>query len=459
MSKGALSGRRVLIVGAVAAGSKAAATARRRDPKLDIVVLQDEADTAYSACGLPYHLADPSIVPRHRLVARTPERFRSDGIDLRVRQRVEAVDLGAREVATVDLATGRSYREPFDRLLLATGAEPIRPELPVGAGAPPVITLRSLADLDLAMPLVSAANDVVIAGGGYVGLEATEAFRHLGATVTVVERMPRILPAFDEDLAGIVLAELAGKGVEVILGEALAALEAGSVVLDSGRRIPADVVLIAVGIRPNVRLARGAGLPLGAGGAIAVDDRMETATPGVFAAGDCAETTQRLTGRKTWLPLGDVANRQGRVAGENLAGGDRRFPGVIGTAIFRVFSLTVARTGLTVADARIGGFDSVSSRISAPSRARYMPGSVPVEIGLVADRPSGRILGAAIVGADGADKAIDIIATAIWGGLTAGDLADIDLAYAPPFSPVFAPVQVAAEVLRASLWGEGSQGV
>lgn len=450
---------RVLIVGAVAAGSKAAATARRRDPTLEVVVLQDEADIAYSACGLPYHLADPTAIPRHRLVARTPERFRADGIDLRTRQWVETLDLGARSVTAIDLETGRTYVEPYDRLLLATGAEPIRPELPAGSGAPPVITLRSLTDLDRAAPYVAGARNVVIAGCGYVGLEAIETFRRLGAAVTVVERMPRMLPAFDEDLAALVLAELGREGVDVVLGEGLAALGDGEVVLEAGRHIRADLVVSAVGVRPNTRLARDAGLALGAMGAIVVDDRMETAVPRVFAAGDCAETTHRLTGARTWLPLGDVANRQGRVAGENLAGGDRRFPGVLGTAIFRVFSLTVARTGLTADDARRAGFDPVSCRIDAPSRARYMPGSVPVGIGLVADRQTGRVLGATIVGTDGADKAVDTIAAAIWGSLTLDDLADIDLAYAPPFSPVFAPVQVAAEVLRGSLLGEGSQGV
>ncbi|OGO54675.1 MAG: hypothetical protein A2Z32_13100 [Chloroflexi bacterium RBG_16_69_14] len=442
---------RIVIVGAVAAGSKAAATARRRDPTLEIVVLQDEADIAYSACGLPYHLADPEAIPRHRLVARTPERFRSDGIDLRIRHRVEALELEARSITVVDLENGRTYAEPFDRLLLATGAEPIRPELPAGPDAPPVITLRSMADLDRAVPLITGVHDVVIAGCGYVGLEAIETFRHLGATVTVVERMPRMLPAFDDALAARVLAELAREGVDVVLGEGLAALGDREVVTDGGRHIRADLVVAAVGVRTNTGLARDAGLPLGAMGAITVDDRMETAVPGVFAAGDCAETTDRLTGEKTWLPLGDVANRQGRVAGENLAGGDRRFPGVLGTAIFRVFSLTVARTGLTADDARRAGFDPVGCRIDAPSRARYMPGSVPLGIGLVADRPSGRVLGATLVGADGADKAVDTIAAAIWGSLTLDDLADIDLAYAPPFSPVFAPVQVAAEVLRGRL--------
>lgn len=449
---------RVLIVGAVAAGSKAAATARRRDPGARIMVIGDEPDIAYSACGLPYHLGDPAGIPRARLVARTPERFRADGIDLRVRHRAEGLDLDAGTASIVDLDTGRFVREPFDRLLLATGAQAIRPPIPAVDGAPPAIALRSMADLDRATPLVEGARRVVIAGAGYVGLEAAAAFRRRNVSVTIVERMPRILPAFGDAPAALVAAELAAEGVELILGEGVAALEPGVVVLDGGRRLAADLVLLAVGVRPNVDLARDAGVGIGITGAIAVDDRMATDRPAVFAAGDCAETIQRQTGRPIWMPLGDVANRQGRVAGENLVGGDRRFPGVIGTAVFDVFSLTVGRTGLTATDATAAGYEPVSTSVSAPSRARYMPGSVPLELGLVADRTSGRILGATAVGTDGADKATDIMATAIWGGLTMDDLADVDLAYAPPVSPVFAPVQVAAEVLRAELRASASGG-
>ncbi len=439
---------RVIIVGAVAAGSKAAATARRRDPDARITVIGDEADIAYSACGLTYHLGDPAVIPRTKLVARTPDRFRADGIDMRERHRVDDLDLAAGLATITDLATGRSTREPFDRLLLATGARPIVPPIPAAAGAPTTITLRSMADLDRAAPLVGDARRVVIAGCGYIGLEAAEAFRRRGIEVILVERLPRLLPAFAEDSVAVVTAELAAHDVELILGDGVAALEPGEVVLEGGRRLGADVVLLAVGVRPNVDLARATGIALGTTGAIAVDDRMATNSGEVFAAGDCVESIHRLTGRPTWLPLGDVANRQGRVAGENLVGGDRRFPGVIGTAVFDVFSLSVGRTGLTATDAAAAGFEPVVASVSAPSRARYMPGSMPLNLDVVADRDSGRILGATAVGADGADKAIDILATAIWAGLTIDDMADIDLAYAPPVSPVFAPVQVVAEILR-----------
>jgi NADPH-dependent 2,4-dienoyl-CoA reductase/sulfur reductase-like enzyme len=445
------SGTRVLIIGAVAAGSKAAATARRRDPTAHITVIGDEPDIAYSACGLPYHLGDPDAIARERLVARTPERFRSDGIDLRVRHQVDRLDLEAGEARVIDLEGGRSSRAPFDRLLIATGAQAIRPAFPASADAPPTITLRSMTDLERVAPVVASARRIVVVGSGYVGLEAAESFRRRGAEVTIVEKLPRILPAFGDEAASLVAAELAANGVTLLVGRGVGALESGGVVLDDDRGLPADAVLVAVGVRPNVALAAEAGVALGTTGAVAVDDRMETDHPGVFAAGDCAETVQRQTGRPVWIPLGDTANRMGRVAGENRVGGDRRFPGVIGTTVFGCFSLNVARTGLTLADAEAAGFAPVSCRVSAPSRARYMPGSRPLELGLVVDRRDGRVLGGVAVGADGADKAIDTIATAIWGGLRIDDLADIDLAYAPPVSPVFAPVQVAAEVARGTI--------
>lgn len=441
---------RVLIVGAVAAGSKAASTARRRDPSADIVVITDEADIAYSACGLPYHLADPTAIPRARLVARTPDRFRAESIDLRTGWCVEGLDLAAGTASVVDLATGRPSTEPFDRLVLATGARAIRPSIPAGPDAPPTVNLRSLVDLDAMAPLVAAAARIVIVGGGYVGLEAADALRRRDLAVTVVERLPRLLPFLGEGAARVVADALAARDIDVVCGVGVAALEGGHVVLDDGRRIAADLVLLAVGVRPNVELARAAGIAIGPTGAIAVDDRMATDHAGVFAAGDCAETTHRQTGRPVWIPLGDTANRQGRVAGENVVGGDRRFPGVIGTAIFEVGSVVVGRTGLSADEATGAGYDPRATAIEAPSRARYMPGSAPLSLEVLADRSSGRVLGAVAVGIDGADKAIDILATAIWGGLTVDDLADIDLAYAPPVSPVFAPIQVAAELLRGA---------
>lgn len=440
---------RIVIVGGVAAGSKAAATAHRRDPRADVVLVTDEPDVAYSACGLPYHLATPAEIPRAKLVARTVEALRSDGIDVRPKHRVAAIDLDAGRLAVTDLASGATTSEPFDALLLATGAAALPAAYPIEAGAPPVVTLRRLRDLDRC-GAPGAGGRVVVVGGGYVGLEAVETYRHLGCEVTVVERLPRLLPAFAPELAARVTDLLAAEGVRLITGAGPVGAGGGGLALDDGTRLPADLVLHAAGVRPVVELGAQAGLAIGPTGALATDDRQETARRGVFAAGDCAETIHRITGRPVWLPLGDVAARQGRVAGENLAGGDARFPGVLGTAIFRVFRLAVGRTGLSVADAAAAGIDAVAVRVTAPSRARYMPGNRPLDLVVVAERGSGRVLGAQAVGEDSVDKAIDILATAAWAGLGVDDLADLDLAYAPPFSPVFAPVQVAGELLRGA---------
>jgi NADPH-dependent 2,4-dienoyl-CoA reductase/sulfur reductase-like enzyme len=443
--------KRILIIGGVAAGTKAAATARRRNPDLEIVVMQAETDVSYSACGTPYRLAKPDLIPRRALVARTAEAFRKDGIDMRVRHKVDEIDVKNRRVAITDLESGRTGSEPFDGLLIATGAEAIRLALPVAATAPPVVYLRSLADMDRISGLLPGVKRAVIVGGGYIGLEMAETFRALGLAVTMIEMAAQLVPNFEAKIAVAVERVVAGNGVDIRLGARAIELTARGLLLDNGQEIAADLVLISVGAKPRVALAKEAGIKLGQTGAIAVDAGMRTNLDGIFAAGDCAEAFNRISGQPGWYPLGDIANRQGRVAGINLAGGDARFPGVLGTAIFRAFELAVARTGLGVSEATNAGFDVVSSHVTAPSRAKYWPNSRPIEIQLVADRVSGRVLGGQAVGQHGVDKAIDVIAAALWGGLGVDDLAEIDLAYAPPYSPVFSPVQVVAEVLRKQI--------
>lgn len=439
---------RVLIVGGVAAGMKAAATARRRRPELDILVLQDEPEVSYSACGLPYWLGDPAAIPRDKLIARSVERFRADGIDLRVRHRVDEVNLDARRAHLTALDTGSRSAEPFDLILFATGAQAFMPPITVTTDAPPVLPLRSLHDADRLQALLSPPGRAVIVGGGYIGLEMAETLRHRGFRVTLVEAMPRLLPAFDPAVAGIVGEHLAKHGVEVVLGASVAQVGKEGVRLSDGIVLPADHVLMAVGVRPRTDLAAAAGVKLGETGAIAVDAAMRTGIAGAYAAGDCAEARHVVSGKPVWYPLGDIANRQGRVAGTNLAGGQARFPGVLGTAIFKVFDLAVARTGLSAEQARRSGFDPVPVHAQMPSRARYMPNSRMLDGWLLVDRRDGRLLGAEAVGPDGVDKYIDIAATAIWAKLTADDLAELDLAYAPPYSPVFAPVQVVGELAR-----------
>lgn len=442
---------RLIIVGGAAAGAKAAATARRRNPAANILVLQEEADISYSSCGLPYHLAAPKDIPRGKLIARTAEAFRADGIDMRTRHHVEEIDARRAIVTVRDLNSARIYTESYDRLLIATGAQASALKVAVSPTAPPIVQLRTLADADHLARCLTGIQKLVILGGGYIGLEMAETSRKLGLDVALVEMAPHVIPGFDERVARVVEAELRKRGVELFTGARVVELDSGLVVLDTGTSIPADLVLAATGVRPSTTLATSAGVDLGTTGAIAVSPQMGTNLEHVYAAGDCVEARHVLTNRPVWMPLGDVANRQGRVAGINMAGGQAAFPGVLGTAIFRVFELGVARTGLGPAEASAAGFLPVCETIQAPSRARYIRGSKTLQLHLTVDRRSGKLLGCQAVGEDAVDKTIDILATAIWGNLTAADLFDLDLAYAPPFSPVLAPVQAAGEVLNKAI--------
>lgn len=335
----------LLIVGGVATGTKAAATARRRNAAAGIVVVQDEPDISYSACGLPYHIADPAAIPRRSLIARSVEEFRRDGVDMRIGHRVLGIDVRAMRVTILERASGRQYLEPFDRLLVATGARPIEPPIDATADAVATFHLRTLTDADAIVGRLASIRDVVILGSGYIGLEAAEAVVFRGHRVTIVEAKERVIPAFSEPI-GSLAAHLQVHDVRVLCGQSVERFERDTVVLANGERLKADLVLIAAGVRPAVDLTRAAGVEIGSTGAIAVDDHMRTSIPGVFAAGDCVESVHRVSGRTVWLPLGDVANRHGRVAGTNMAGGDSSFPGVLGTAIFSVFGLGVGTTGL-----------------------------------------------------------------------------------------------------------------
>jgi NADPH-dependent 2,4-dienoyl-CoA reductase/sulfur reductase-like enzyme len=451
--------KRVLIIGGVAAGMKAAATARRRDPKLEIIVLQDEMDISFSACGFPYHLADPVAIPRQRLIARSIERFRQDGIDVRVGHRVEAVDLAGRRATVNEIAAARDEVIAFDEVIFATGAQPITPPMRFARGAVPVLTLRSFRDADWLRELSLSMRRVAIIGGGYVGLEMAETLRFLGAEVKLVEAMPRLLPAFDNLVSESVAAHLALHNVQVSTNRRIVEVTPTGLALQDGELIAADVVLAATGVRPRVDLAVASGVPLGTTGAIAVDDHMRVAIDGVYAAGDCVESRHVVSKKPVWQPLGDVANRQARVAGINVAGGEAQFPGVLGSAIFRTFDLVVARTGLSFSQARASGFSPKRVAAQAPSRARYMPQSRPIDLVLIVDQADGRILGAEAVGMDGVDKCIDILATATWAGLSADAVAEMDLAYAPPFSPVMSPIHVVGEVACRELSPRNTPGV
>lgn len=449
---------RLIIIGGVAAGAKAAAKARRVDPNLEIIVYQEEADVSYSACGMPYVIGG-TIPYRDNIIIRRPSGFARSNIQVFTRHRVEAIDCAARELQVHDLEQQRRFSISYDRLIVATGARPIIPDIP-GVLLAGVAVLRSLQDMDNFRDTLQnlKPRSAAIIGAGYIGLELAESLQRLGIATMLIERLPRILPAFDAEIAQLVGDYVAAKGVEMQLGTGVAGLigEGGRLVavqMLDGRNIPVDLAVLAIGIRPNVALAQQSGITLGPTGAIRVNERMQTNVPNVFAAGDCCETVNRITGKPYWMPLGDIANLQGRVAGENAAGGSVTFPGCFGTAIFRTFDYNVAMTGLSEEVARENGFEPITATINTMDKARYYPDARDITLKLVADKSDGRLLGAQAVGRGAVDKLIDIAATALLGKLRCIDLENGDFAYSPPFSPVLSPISVAAAKINDKLEG------
>lgn len=443
-------GGRLVVIGGVAAGMSAASRARRLRPDVEIVVFESTGDVSYAACLLPYFVSG-QIASRDDLVLYDAEFFRRERhIDVRLNTTVTRVDPRAKTVAFRS-ASGGEDTIAYDALVLATGASAVKPDLP-GIDVPGVETLRSIADGERVRARVDsgAVANAVIVGAGYIGLEMAESLVARGVSVTVVELLPTILSTYDADMSAVVEKELLANGVTVRKETSVEGFEPrdGSdelgFVLAGGQRIAADMALVSVGVRPSVGLARDAGIELGATGAIKVDGRQVTSEPSVLSAGDCCEARHVVTGRAVWMPLGTTANRQGKLAGENALGGDRRFGGVAGSNITKVFGLEVAQTGLTMAAAEREGFSADSVRIRSTTKAHVYPGSGPIHVKLVFEPDGGRLLGGQIVGAEGAGKRIDTVAAALHARMSIRDLADIDMSYAPPFSPVWDPVAMAA---------------
>lgn len=440
---------RVVVIGGDAAGMSAAAQASRGANPPELVVFERGDYTSFAACGLPY-LVGGVVADAGHLVARSPEQHRANGIDVRTRHEVVAIDVVAGEVEVHDLESERTLREPFDHLLIATGASPIRPPL-ANIGARGIMGIQTIPDalaIDEVLRSRSPRHAVVV-GGGYIGLEMVEAFQERGLSITLVERLAQPMATMDTDMGERVGAKLAALGVNLRLDTAVQGFEVDAdnwvtgVATTSGV-IAADVVVMGLGVRPNVRLAADAGIAIGPTGAIATDARMATTTAGVWAAGDCAESHHRVSRRPAWVALGTHANKQGRVAGINLSGGHARFPGVIGTAVTKVGDIEIARTGLTEHEAATAGFDAVANSIEGSSRAHYYPGGGTMAVKVVAERGSGRMLGAQIVGGVESAKRIDALAVAVWNEMTVDEFGQLDLGYAPPFSPVWDPTLIAA---------------
>lgn len=442
---------RVVIIGGDAAGMSAASQLRRLRPEVEVIAFERGTYTSYALCGLPYLVAGFVAEPSW-LVARTPEAHRRNGIDVRLHSEVIGIDLAQQQVIVVDHEAKREYRESFDRLVIATGARPRSLPVP-GRDSEGIFTIHSLDEaLALANWLESQRpRSAVIVGGGYVGLEMAEAFITRGLQTTLLEAAPHVMALLDSDMAELVERELQQGGVRLVLGAPVERFETrqGRVtgVITPVGTFEAEVVVLGIGVEPNSELARDAGIVLGDRNAIHVDERCRTSAPGVWAAGDCADAYHRLLGRSIYFPLGTTANKQGRVCGLDLAGREARFPGIVGTAITRFRETEIARTGLTEREARSAGFQVVTAQVRSTTRSGYFPGATWMTVKMVAEEPTGRLLGAQIVGGAGAGKRIDTVATALTAGMTLDEFIYLDLAYAPPFSPVWDPVVVAARKL------------
>ncbi len=449
-------GERLVVIGADAAGMTAASQVRRRNRDFEVIAYEMGNHASYAACGEPYYVAG-IIDPIDKLIARTPEQFARAGVELHLRHEVTAIDLDRRVVEVRDADGETTLETGFDHLLVSTGARAFVPPMP-GRGLEGVHTLRTLGDAAALRAIADAgAGNAVIVGGGYIGLEVAEAFHIKGWNVTIAEGLPAVLArTLDGDLGVQVAEAVREMGITVLTGAMVEQIEGTDKVTGvsiNGETIQADVVVLSIGSRPVVELAVDAGIPLGETGGIAVDDHQRTGIEGVWSAGDCAEVQNRVTGVPMNLHLGTVANKTGRVAGVNITGGDLAFPGSLGTAITRVHDLEIATTGLRSSDAAAAGLDVVDATVSGGTIAHYMPGSEKFTIRVTAETGTGRLIGAQIVGGRGSAKRIDVFATAIWDRMSAGTLEWVDLAYAPPFAPVWDLIAIAARKAAVAAGG------
>lgn len=446
---------RIVVIGGVAAGMSAASQAKRREPDAEVIALERGEHVSYGACGMPYNIEDPERSIGD-LVVMNAETFRKKrGIDLRTQHEVLSIDTEAKFLNVRDRLADTTYELGWDRLVIATGAYAVRLNLP-GIDEPGVLPLRTLDDGGAIREFLDAKSPrrAVILGAGYIGMEMAESLRTRGLEVTVVEMADQVVPGFHPKIASAVLAELEANGVNVQTGTKAQAIERDGATLTlvtDKARFEADLILVAVGVKPSVGLAEAAGITLGDTGAIAVDALMRTSAPDVFAAGDCAEVHHLVSGKPVWIPLGTTANKQGKVAGANAAGATETFGGIVGTAVFKVFGVEVGRTGLGQREITELGVEAVTAPSTQPSRAHSYPGGSEVRTVLFAETETGLLLGAQMVGREGVAGRIDTLATALHAGMTVEQVEGLDLAYAPPFAPVYDPVLIAATVARKAV--------
>jgi len=437
---------RLVVIGGVAAGMSAASKAARIDPQLQVDVYTDEAYIAYSACSLPYY-AQGVISDEESLLARSVEEFKAQGVDVHIRCQALEIRPDSKTVQ-IRHEDGRETWEAYDKLVIATGASPMVPSLE-GVRLPGVFTVKHINDIHAIQSWLEQKDikKAVIFGGGSIAVEMAEAMGKLGLKVTMLQRSAQILSFIDDDMAAIVQAELEKHGVEIKLSTKVLSIEGADRVTGvktESETVPADLVIMALGVTPNSKIAAAAGIELGVRDAIQVNAHMETSLPDIYAAGDCATAYHMVTEKDAYIPLGTTANKQGRLAGENAAGVPSEFWGIAGTVIFKAMALECARTGLSSKEAAANGFETWTTKITSSTKASGYPGRGPITVKLIIEKGTNRILGGQVVGTTGAGKRIDVLAAVVQMKLTPVEMSHLDLAYAPPFSPVWDPLLVAA---------------
>ncbi len=437
--------KKILIIGGVAAGATAAARARRLDGEAEITLLEAGDDVSFANCGLPYFIGG-DVANRSDLILASPETFRDQyQVTVHTATEATAIDRAKQTVTAVNKKTGAETIFNYDALILAQGGKPIVPPLK-GVDQANVFQLWTLDDMDAIDNFIKTKKpqSAVVVGGGFIGVEMVEALVKRGLSVSLVEMAPQIMPNLEGEMAGFLKRELQDYGVKLFLGKSLQSVDGNTVLLNNGQRLESDLVLLSVGVRPTLKLAKEAGLEIGEAGGLLVTERLQTSDPHIYAAGDMNEIENKVNGRKTRIPLAGPANRQGRIAAENALGGNKTYKGASGSSIVKLFGAVAGSTGLSLKQAREAGYNVDAVVVHKASHTAYYPGSEKVSLMLVYEKSSGTVLGAQAAGRVGVDKRIDVIATAIAGGLTLEDLAELDFAYAPPFDSPNGPVNMAA---------------
>lgn len=448
---------KIVILGGVAAGAKAAAKARRMLPDAQIDLYTDDTHISYSACGLPYYV-EGNFEDYKLLLVRSPEDFEKTGVHIHLQNRAAKILPNSKQVLIEDLVSKKAFLVCYDKLIIAIGARPIVPPIK-NVNLKNVFTIRKIEDGIAIREMAEKSQNAVIIGGGYIGIEMLEALVKQNVYVTLIEYAPTIMQTFDYDMSHLILEQLkftCGNRFEILTSEMATEFSGDnegvkSVRTGSGKEIPVDFVVLCAGVVPNTEIARDAEIAIGETGAIKVNERMETNIPDIFACGDCVEENLLITNTKIWLPLGTNANKEGRVAAINACGGDEKFYGVLGSAVTRCLSLTMSMTGLTVKKAEQLGIETISATVTKNDKVGYMPDVNNITLKLIANKSTGKLLGCQGIGAGDADKRVNTVTSSLLAGLTVDEFYRNDLTYAPPFSPTIDPLLNAAQILLEKL--------